>query len=176
MNFFRKHFVAVALALVGLAAIAFILPYFLGDNNNNTQRVIELTPDDIVFRKDAELSIFKKDSLLQRLEVQLAQTEDERAVGLMYRSSMEEQQGMWFVFENEAPRSFYMKNTLIPLDIIYLNKDKKVVSIAKNARPKDETSLPSEAPAMYVLEINGGLADKWGIEKGDRVEISKLEN
>ena len=64
----------------------------------------------------------------------------------------------------------------IPLDIIYLNKDKKVVSIAKNARPKDETSLPSEAPAMYVLEINGGLADKWGIEKGDRVEISKLEN
>ena len=70
-------------------------------------------------------------SLLQRLEVQLAQTEDERAVGLMYRSSMEEQQGMWFVFENEAPRSFYMKNTLIPLDIIYLNKDKKVVSSLK---------------------------------------------
>ena len=164
MNFFRKHFVAVALGLVALAAIAFILPYFLGDNSNNTQRVIELTADNVVFRKDAELSIYKKDSLLQRLEVQLAQTEDERAVG------------MWFVFENEAPRSFYMKNTLIPLDIIYLNKDKKVVSIAKNARPKDETSLPSEAPAMYVLEINGGLADKWGIEKGDRVEISKLEN
>ena len=59
--------------------------------------------------KTHELSIYKKDSLLQRLEVQLAQTEDERAVGLMYRSSMEEQQGMWFVFENEAPRSFYMK-------------------------------------------------------------------
>ena len=76
MNFFRKHFVAVALGLVGLAAIAFILPYFLGDNSNNTQRVIELTPDDVVFRKDAELSIYKKDSLLQRLEVQLAQTED----------------------------------------------------------------------------------------------------
>ena len=51
-----------------------------------------------------------------------------------------------------------------------------MVSISKNARPKDETSLPSEAPAMYVLEVNGGLADKWGIEKGDRVEISKLEN
>ena len=53
MNFFRKHFVAVALGLVALAAIAFILPYFLGDNSNNTQRVIELTPDDVVFRKDA---------------------------------------------------------------------------------------------------------------------------
>ena len=64
-----------------------------------------------------------------------------------------------------------MKNTMISLDIIYLDKDKKVVSIAKNAKPYDETSLPSEAPAMYVLEINGGLADKWGVDKGDRVEV-----
>lgn len=169
MQFFRKHFVIVALALVALAAIALILPRFFG--SNKTEQIVEITPDDIQFTKDGELSIFKNDSLIQTIDVEFAKNEMERSLGLMYRSSMDEHQGMWFIFPEEAPRSFYMRNTEISLDIIYLDKDKKVVSIAKNARPYDETSLPSEKPAMYVLEINGGLADKWGIDKGDRVEV-----
>lgn len=169
MQFFRKHFVTVALVLVALAAIALILPRFFG--GNKTEQIVEITADDIQFTKDGELSIFKNDSLIQTIEVEFAKNDEERALGLMYRSSMDEHQGMWFIFPEEAPRSFYMRNTEIPLDIIYLDKDKKVVSIAKNARPYDETSLPSEKPAMYVLEINGGLSDKWGIEKGDRMEV-----
>ena len=169
MQFFRKHFVTVALALVALAAIALILPRFFG--SNKTEQIVEITPDDIQFTKDGELSIFKNDSLIQTIDGEFAKNEMERSLGLMYRSSMDEHQGMWFIFPEEAPRSFYMRNTEISLDIIYLDKDKKVVSIAKNARPYDETSLPSEKPAMYVLEINGGLADKWGIDKGDRVEV-----
>lgn len=170
MHFFRKHFVTVALVLVALAAIALILPRFFSNESNRVQE-IEITPQDIDFTRDGELSIFKNDSLIQTIEVEFAKNDEERALGLMYRSSMDEHQGMWFIFPEEAPRSFYMRNTEIPLDIIYLDKDKKVVSIAKNARPYDETSLPSEKPAMYVLEINGGLSDKWGIEKGDRMEV-----
>ena len=170
MQFFRKHFVTVALVLVALAAIALILPRFFSNESNRVQE-IEITPQDIDFTRDGELSIFKNDSLIQTIEVEFAKNDEERALGLMYRSSMDEHQGMWFIFSEEAPRSFYMRNTEISLDIIYLDKDKKVVSIAKNARPYDETSLPSEKPAMYVLEINGGLADKWGIDKGDRVEV-----
>ena len=142
MQFFRKHFVTVALALVALAAIALILPRFFG--NNKTEQIVEITPDDIQFTKDGELSIFKNDSLIQTIDVEFAKNEMERSLGLMYRSSMDEHQGMWFIFPEEAPRSFYMRNTEISLDIIYLDKDKKVVSIAKNARPYDETSLPSE--------------------------------
>ena len=168
MQFFRKHFVTVALVLVALAAIALILPRFFSNESNRVQD-IEITPQDIDFTRDGEVSIFKNDSLIQTIEVEFAKNDEERALGLMYRSSMDEHQGMWFIFPEEAPRSFYMRNTEIPLDIIYLDKDKKVVSIAKNARPYDETSLPSEKPAMYVLEINGGLSDKWGIEKGDRM-------
>ena len=170
MQFFRKHFVTVALVLVALAAIALILPRFFSNESNRVQE-IEIAPQDIDFTRDGELSIFKNDSLIQTIEVEFAKNDEERALGLMYRSSMDEHQGMWFIFPEEAPRSFYMRNTEIPLDIIYLDKDKKVVSIAKNARPYDETSLPSERPAMYVLEINGGLSDKWGIEKGDRMEV-----
>ena len=170
MQFFRKHFVTVALVLVALAAIALILPRFFSNESNRVQE-IEITPQDIDFTRDGEVSIFKNDSLIQTIEVEFAKNDEERALGLMYRSSMDEHQGMWFIFPEEAHRSFYMRNTEIPLDIIYLDKDKKVVSIAKNARPYDETSLPSEKPAMYVLEINGGLSDKWGIEKGDRMEV-----
>lgn len=170
MQFFRKHFVTVALVLVALAAIALILPRFFSNESNRVQE-IEITPQDIDFTRDGEVSIFKNDSLIQTIEVEFAKNDEERALGLMYRSSMDEHQGMWFIFPEEAPRSFYMRNTEIPLDIIYLDKDKKVVSIAKNARPYDETSLPSEKPAMYVLEINGGLSDKWGIEKDDRMEV-----
>ena len=170
MQFFRKHFVTVSLVLVALAAIALILPRFFSNESNRVQE-IEITPQDIDFTRDGEVSIFKNDSLIQTIEVEFAKNDEERALGLMYRSSMDEHQGMWFIFPEEAPRSFYMRNTEIPLDIIYLDKDKKVVSIAKNARPYDETSLPSEKPAMYVLEINGGLSDKWGIEKGDRMEV-----
>ena len=173
MNFFRKHFVTVALALVALAGIALVLPrFFSNDKTNNYVQEVEITSQDIDFTHDGDLSIFKNDSLIKTIQVEFAKNDMERSLGLMYRSQMDELQGMWFIFPEEAPRSFYMKNTEIPLDIIYLNKDKKVVSIAKNARPYDETSLPSEAPAMYVLEINGGLADKWGIEKGDRVELA----
>ena len=170
MQFFRKHFVTVALVFVALVAIALILPRFFSNESNRVQE-IEITPQDIDFTRDGEVSIFKNDSLIQTIEVEFAKSDEERALGLMYRSSMDEHQGMWFIFPEEAPRSFYMRNTEIPLDIIYLDKDKKVVSIAKNARPYDETSLPSEKPAMYVLEINGGLSDKWGIEKGDRMEV-----
>jgi len=89
---------------------------------------------------------------------------------LMYRKSMPNNQGMLFVFEDSRPRSFYMKNTEFGLDIIYINSDKEIVSIQKNAKPMDPTSLPSEDDAQYVLEVNAGLSDTWGLEKGDVVE------
>jgi len=70
-------------------------------------------------------------------------------------------------------RSFYMKNTYISLDIIYLDKDNVIVSIQENTKPLDETSLPSNFPAQYVLEINGGLSQKWSIGIGDKIVFTK---
>ncbi|MGR7812226.1 DUF192 domain-containing protein [Lacinutrix undariae] len=131
----------------------------------------------ISFEKEGELTLRKanSDSLITSLDIEIADDDYQTQTGLMYRDHMDKKQGMLFIFPDERPRSFYMKNTRIPLDIIYINTNKKVVSIQKNARPFNETSLPSEGPTKYVLEINGGLADTWNIETGDTVDFSILK-
>ena len=92
----------------------------------------------------------------------------------MFRSSMENNRGMLFIFEDERPRYFYMKNTQFALDIIYVNGNGEVVSIQKDAQPLNQTSLPSEGPAQYVLEVNAGLSDLWNLEKGDIMDFTRL--
>ncbi|MDP5157067.1 MAG: DUF192 domain-containing protein [Flaviramulus sp.] len=126
---------------------------------------------EVSFIKEAELTIFKKDSTQINLDIEIANTDYETQTGLMYRSSMKTNQGMLFVFDDVEPRSFYMKNTQIPLDLIFINKDKTIVSFQKNAKPFDESSLTSNAPAKYVLEINAGLVDRWHISVGDQVNF-----
>ena len=87
---------------------------------------------------------------------------------------MENNQGMLFVFDNETERFFYMKNTKIPLDLIYINTNRNIVSFQKHAKPFDESSLPSNAPAQYVLEVNSGLVDTWNLTVGDSITFSNL--
>ncbi len=139
-----------------------------------TQDTVVLTKE-VKFTKEGTLSIKKAstDSLVATLDIEFAETEYETQTGLMYRKSMLPNRGMLFIFESEAPKAFYMKNTEFSLDIIYLNAQKEIVTIQKNAKPLDETSLPSGIPAQYVLEVNAGLSDQWGLESGDRIEYSK---
>ncbi len=128
----------------------------------------------INFKKEGELQLKKadSDSLLVRLDIEIADDAYSTQTGLMYRDHMDDNHGMLFIFPNNDFRSFYMKNTEIPLDIIYISRDKKIVSIQKNAKPFDETSLPSEGPAKYVLEVNAGLSDLWTLDKGDIMEFT----
>ena len=91
----------------------------------------------------------------------------------MFRESMNLDKGMLFIFDEEKEHPFWMKNTLIPLDIIWINQDREIVFIEKNAQPcpeKCKIIIPSKK-AKYVLEINGGLADKIGIELGKKLNF-----
>jgi uncharacterized membrane protein (UPF0127 family) len=128
---------------------------------------------EVTFTKEGELTLKKatNDSIVAILDIEFANTEYETQTGLMYRKSMQNDRGMLFIFENEIRRSFYMKNTEFALDIIFINSDNEIVSIQKNAKPFDKSSLPSDAPAKYVLEINAGLSDQWGLEVGDLIEF-----
>ncbi|MGH1386583.1 DUF192 domain-containing protein [Kordia sp.] len=129
---------------------------------------------DIKFTKEGELTLAKVSGEdIITLDVEFAETNYERETGLMYRKSMKDNQAMLFIFSSSFPRNFYMKNTYIPLDIIYLDENKKIVSFQENAKPLNEEGLPSEVPAMYVLEVKAGLAEKWLLEIGDTITFVK---
>src|SRR5712671_7540353 len=101
--------------------------------------------------------------------VELASTPQEQATGLMFRRELPEGQGMLFDFHREQPTSFWMKNTYIPLDMIFIRADGRILRIAENTVPLSETLVPSGGPVRAVLEVIGGTAKKLGIAPGDRV-------
>ena len=130
----------------------------------------------IEFKKEGELVLRKaNDSIIKNLDIEIADDEYQTQTGLMYRDFIGQDQGMLFVFPEADYRAFYMKNTKFPLDIIYVDADKKIVSFQKDAQPNNETSLPSNVPAKYVLEVNAGLADKWQLEVGDKIEYKRID-
>ena len=102
--------------------------------------------------------------------LEIADDDHEQQWGLMARESMPADRGMIFVFPNEAPRAFWMKNTLIPLDILYVDASGRVISI-KQMKPQDLTSVPSDGPAMYAIELNQGAAERIGVRAGDVLTI-----
>lgn len=106
--------------------------------------------------------------------VEVADTREKQALGLMFRDSMPADAGMIFLFPKEAPRSFWMKNCRIPLDIMYFDKELKMVSISANTPPcraERCPNYPSTGPAMYVLELNAGVAAELGVGPGDQLTI-----
>ncbi len=159
--------------LISAAIVASLFSlYNCKDTPNSENKSIT---KEINFTKEGELTLMKakNDSIITKLDIEIADDEYSTQTGLMYRHSMSKNQGMLFVFEDSRQRSFYMKNTEIGLDIIYFNSEKAIVSIQKNAKPFDETSLPSEGISEYVLEVNAGLSDELKLEKGDKFQFTK---
>lgn len=107
-------------------------------------------------------------------QVEIVSNQEDREKGLMFREFLEEDSGMLFIFQKESIHSFWMKNTLIPLDIIWISKNLEVVHIEKNVQPCQEDPCESYANkenALYVLELNSGTIDKINLEIGNKVEI-----
>jgi uncharacterized membrane protein (UPF0127 family) len=107
------------------------------------------------------------------VSVELAQSSSEQAQGLMHRTTLEKDAGMYFVFNQEAPRSFWMKNTLIPLDILFIDADGIIVDIQYATPCVTETcaTYSSRSPAQYVLEVNGNYTKEKEIKIGDSVYL-----
>lgn len=106
--------------------------------------------------------------------VEIADSSEEHELGLMFRDSMPADHGMIFIFPDESPRSFWMKNTRIPLDIMYFDRNLKMVSISADTPPCKVArcpSYPSIAPAQYVLELNAGTAASLGVGVGDTLTL-----
>jgi uncharacterized membrane protein (UPF0127 family) len=102
--------------------------------------------------------------------VEVARTSQEQAKGLMFRTTMGADEGMIFPMQPPREASFWMRNTVIPLDIIFIGTDRRILNIAANAVPYSEAPLPSAGLASGVLELNGGRAAELGLAPGDKVE------
>ena len=89
----------------------------------------------------------------------------------MYRDTMAENNGMLFLMETEEPQTFWMKNTIISLDIIYVDSNKRIVSISRNCKPYSLDQIPSAKPALYVVEVIAGYTAKYGIKTGDMISF-----
>jgi uncharacterized protein len=111
----------------------------------------------------------RTDKGVSSFQVEIADSEMEREYGLMCRRSLAADRGMLFLFAKSTPQMFWMRNTLIPLDIIYIGADGRVVSISRNVQPLDESGAPSAGPAKFVLELAAGRAAQIGLLPGDKV-------
>jgi len=125
------------------------------------------------FRKDGELRFFEPDtkSPVATFDIEIVSNDVDRSMGLMYRKAMEKNQAMLFIFEYEDIQSFWMRNTLISLDMVFVNRDRQIVTIHKNTPTLSDQSFPSTSPAMFVVELNAGTCDSLGINEGYYIDF-----
>jgi uncharacterized membrane protein (UPF0127 family) len=122
------------------------------------------------FTKDGELTfISAKGTFLVKIDIEIADTPEKRTLGMMYRSAMEDRQGMLFLFPKEEYQSFWMKNTAVSLDMIFVSARNEIVTIHENTTPHSPQSYSSTKPAQFVVEVNAGFVEEHGISVGDRI-------
>jgi uncharacterized protein len=157
----RLLYTLIAVVIVIGLLLIIILPNFTEE---------ESTGENYMFKKEGELTF--TDSLgttKVKIDIEIADTEYERQLGLMNRKEMDELQGMLFIFPKQTYQSFWMRNTLISLDILFVNENFKVVTIHKNTQTLSDKSYPSDQPAKYVVEVIAGFTDKYNIVEGDKI-------
>ncbi len=154
----------------GLAFIAVVMFFAMGLLLWSNAR--EQKRDDAPNFKHAALSIQRGDGGYVSYKVEVASTVEEQMYGLMYRHELAPDAGMIFIYNADQPISMWMKNTYIPLDMLFVRADGKVVKIITHARPLDLTPLSSGEPIRAVIELNAGDAEKNDLKIGDKVLFS----
>ncbi len=133
--------------------------------NENVGDAADFSPR---FQKEGELFFLNPETkdTIKKIDIELAERRDEIEYGMMYRKTMDINTGMLFLMESLKQQSFYMKNTYVSLDMIFINEKGIIVSIQEKTEPLNTRSLFSEGPADKVLEVKGGFSEKFGIGKG----------
>lgn len=159
--------------IILLIAIAGSTIYFLQRSGTAQEVSSQTEAIDIPFRKQGDLFFTSQlnSDTLARIDIEVADNDQSRARGLMYRRSLPENAGMLFTQRMEEMQSFWMKNTYIPLDILFVNANKEIVTIHANTTPLKEWNYASTEPSLYVVEVNAGFSGRHGIRTGDKIEF-----
>lgn len=157
--------------VLALAAIAIFVLEPLLTKKSETDSIME----EYVFKKEGELKFL--DSLKNekvKINIEIADDNLQRQLGLMFRKEMNEFNGMLFIFDVEEPQSFWMHNTFIPLDMMFVDANNKIVTIQHAVQTLSDQSYASTKPAKYVVEVNLGFTEKYDIKEGDYISFTKL--
>jgi uncharacterized protein len=162
-----KTWQKVAAVLIILAFAAFLIFSNLKDEPLQNQ---------YVFKHEGELTFFDTSgTAIKKIDIEIADSEYERQLGLMFRTQMNEDQGMLFIFPYQSMQSFWMRNTKLSLDILFVNSQKKIVTIHKGTDILSDQSYPSTQPAVYVVEVIAGFTEKYNVKEGDSINWSTFD-
>ncbi len=167
------------LVVAVVAAIIFGIIYWALKDDDTIESVgEEAAIEEPQFEREGVLYFTNQDAgdTLSRIAIEVSRSEAEHEQGLMYRSQMADSLGMLFIYENAKPRSFWMKNTKLSLDILYVNENKEVVMIYKGVVPFSQKPVPSYKNAQYVVEVNAGYTTAHNIKEGDHIAFSLMNN
>lgn len=164
--------------IVAVAAIVFSLSLlYIISKKDDSSNIIQEENLDIKFNKQGSLDFMSANgsSLLTTIDIEVADNTQLRARGLMYRKSIPNNAGMLFTFDFEDYQGFWMKNTYIALDILFVNSNKEIVTLHANTIPMSKNNYESTEPAMYVVEVNAGYCMENNIKVGDLISF-KIDN
>lgn len=168
-----KKIIYAGLVIAGLAFFVYFM--FFRETEKQREPAKPTTENRVKneFEKDGNLYFLDANGsdTLDSIIIEVADSEYETTKGLMYRRYMPDNAGMLFIFPNESERNFWMKNTHISLDILFINAKGEIINIAKYAKPKSKKGIPSKGAVKYVLEVNAGYSDIHRIEKGYTVKF-----
>lgn len=163
----KKKTYPLSYKIIGAALILFLVVFLV---INNFLKEDNSEEEEYLFKKEGELLFLDSlDNTKAKIDIEIADTDYDRQLGLMFRKRMEENQGMLFIFPSETVQSFWMRNTNIPLDMVFINNQQKIVTIHKNTETLSDRPYPSTAPAKYVIEVNAGFTERHNILTGDKV-------
>ncbi|MBL1214428.1 MAG: DUF192 domain-containing protein [Ignavibacteriae bacterium] len=164
--------ITIVIAVIVVFVFASNIISTCSNNNVSAEKPIqnnEKNAEDY-FTKEGELTFnTKRSEYISSIDIEIAEDDRGRTQGLMFRKEMKENQGMLFIFTREEYQSFWMRNTEISLDIIFVNSNEEIVTIHKNTETFSDNSYPSTKPAIYVVEVVGGYTSKFGINVGDKI-------
>ena len=164
----RRMQIGISFTVIVIALVVIFMP-------KKIENHASASTDTPMFKKQGELTLAdSNEKSIVSIDIEIADDDAKREVGMMGRPVMEERQGMLFIFDEEFFASFWMRNTILSLDIIFINKQGQIVTIYKNTKPFSDDSYPANALTMFVLEVNAGFTDKYGIKEGDMVSWKKM--
>ena len=171
------------IALFGFISLIILIVVILSlSDRHQTQGISDATAyetqkDEPQFVKEGELYFLRGETgdTIKKIAIEIADNNIDRQQGLMYRSRMADSLGMLFIFDQAKEQSFWMKNTKISLDILYVDETGKILTLYKYTTPYSESPIPSYEKAQYVVEVIGGFTDRYKINRGDRISFTRRD-